>query len=278
MRQLRWAELTGKRGFCHAAVTRLGLRAETLLHRHDFHELFLVLEGSGWHQRGTERIPLRPGHLVFVRPEDAHRFATADGGLTFVNVAAPTPWIRNLAAVVELPPGWQDAGEPRGHVMLSGAPQSELHRLIFRLLEASAEPETPVLVWSHAARAAVPAPDVANLPPAWLVALHRDLQRPDWMGEPITFWQRRSGRSPEHLARSCRRYYGVPLNELINRARVARVQYLLQTTDEKVTTLAFAAGYNNLAHFYRVFERLAGQTPQAWRRRTANRLVPGSPS
>lgn len=57
---------------------------------------------------------------------------------------------------------------------------------------------------------------------------------------------------------------------------MARVQFLLQTTEEKITTLAYEVGYNNLAHFYRVFERLVG-APQAWRRRAATHLVPGSP-
>lgn len=278
MRQLLWNTLEGKRGKCHAAVTRLAPQARTLLHRHDFHELFLVLDGSGVHHRGAEDISLHPGHLVFVRPEDTHGFSTAEGELAFVNVAVSAAWIRNVTEVVEFPADWQNAGEPRGHVLLTEAGRRELHRLIFRLLEPRTDPEILVLVWTRAARAAAASDGSTAIPPAWLSTLHRDLQRPEWLAEPIAFWQERSGRSPEHLARSCRRFYGVPLNELINQARIARVLYLLQTTDEKVTTLAFSVGYNNLAHFYRVFERLTGETPQAWRRRTAARLVPVGPS
>lgn len=142
-------------------------------------------------------------------------------------------------------------------------------------MESTREPEILVAAWSRAIHATTQKAASRDAPPPWLEALHRDLQRPEWMGESLSFWQKRSGRSPEHLARSCRRFYEVPLNELVNRARITRVQFLLQTTDEKIPTVAIEAGYNNLAHFYRVFERLVGETPHAWRRQTAQRTVPG---
>jgi AraC family cel operon transcriptional repressor len=277
MRRLRWNELGGKQGMCHVAVTRLGARTETLPHRHDFHEMFLVLEGSGTHRRGRERIPLKPGHLVFVEPDDGHSFSTGPGeALDFVNVAVPRNWLGHLEKVADLPDGWRRAGTPRGHLLPWEESRRELRMLIFRLMEATREPEALVTTWIRAAHAGKGPVSSPQTPPSWLSSLHRDLQNPALVAEPIGFWQKRAGRSAEHLARSCRRFYGLPLNELLNRARIARVQFLLQTTEEKVTTLAFAAGYNNLAHFYRVFERLTGETPHSWRRRTAARLVPGS--
>jgi len=279
MRRLLWKELGGKQGLFHAAATRLGAKSLTLPHTHDFHEMFLVLGGSGTHRRGRDHIPLQPGHLVFVEPDDGHCFSTGDREtLEFVNVAVPRTWPRQLEKLAELPLDWRSAGTPRGHVLLGDESRRELRRLIYRLMDFNRDPEALITAWVRAAHARSRSTLSPDTPPAWLCTLHRDLQNPDLLAEPICFWQKRSGRSAEHLARSCRRFYDAPLNELINRARIARVQYLLQTTEEKVTTLAFAVGYNNLAHFYRVFERLIGETPHCWRRRTSTRLVPDSES
>jgi AraC family cel operon transcriptional repressor len=277
MQRLRWNNLGGKQGRFHAAVTRLGSRTQTLPHTHDFYEMFLVLKGSGTHRRGSEYIPLRPGLLVFVDVDDRHSFSTASGEtLEFVNLAVSRTWLGHLEKLAALPKDWRHKGPSRGHVLLEKETFRELRLLIFQLLEPDPKPETLVTIWMRAAQAGVRPSPVRETPPSWLSSLHRDLQNPAFLAEPIGFWQKRAGRSAEHLARSCRRFYGRPLNELINRARISRVQLLLQTTDEKVTTLAFAVGYNNLAHFYRVFERLTGETPHSWRRRAACRLVPGS--
>lgn len=283
MLRLLWKNLGGKQGMFHVAVTRLGSEARrpphTLQHTHDFHEMFLVLSGSGTHRRDRKHIPLEPGHLVFVEPEDSHCFSTGPGEtLEFVNVAVSSSWLRQLEKVAELPRDWRLAGSPRGHVLLGDEARRELRQLIFRLMDANREPESLVTAWIRAAHAQNRSHPSPGTPPAWLSSLCRELQNPSFLTEPIGFWQKRAGRSAEHLARCCRRFYGAPLNELINRARVSRVQYLLQTTDDKVTTIAFAVGYNNLAHFYRVFERLTGETPHSWKKRASARLVPGSGS
>ncbi len=238
--------------------------------------MFLILEGTGWHKRGGVEIPLRAGHLVFVQPEDAHNFSTGPReSLDFVNVAVSSRWIKNLTVVLDLPTGWQSAGHPPGHFLVERDMQKRLRQLMFRLMEPNREVDALIAAWVCAIQGATPKPTSPEVPPPWLELLHRDLQRPEWMEQNLAFWQKRSGRSPEHLARSCRRFYGVPLSELVNRARIGHAQLLLQTRDEKITTVAFAAGYNNLAHFYRVFARIVGVTPDVWRRQASKRVVPG---
>lgn len=276
MTRLRWKTLTGKRGLYHAAVTRLAPGMRTFLHSQDFWEMFLVLEGAGWHLRNHHKIPLQPGHLVVVSPTDTHAFSTgATQTLTFVNVAVSARWWKGFHDVVEAPPGWERSNRPSGHFLLPSAAAESLRLLLFQLMEPGVEKNsTLLLAWVQALSAAIkPEKNPTTVPP-WLEQLHRDMHRPDLISENTAFWQKRSARSPEHLARSCRRYYGAPLNELINRARIERAKFLLQTSDIKVTTAAFESGYNNLAHFYRVFQRLTGRTPRDWRNAAARHAVP----
>ena len=89
------------------------------------------------------------------------------------------------------------------------------------------------------------------------------------IAEPIQYWQKKSGRSPEHLARSCRAFYLCTPTDLLNQRRIDRAKILLRSTDEKVISIAFACGFGNLANFYRNFSARAGMLPTTWRHQAA---------
>jgi AraC family transcriptional activator of mar-sox-rob regulon len=57
---------------------------------------------------------------------------------------------------------------------------------------------------------------------------------------------------------------GVSLRRWIEQQRVERAKGLLQQTDQPVTQVAFAVGYNSLQTFTEAFKRQTGQTPGAW--------------
>jgi AraC family cel operon transcriptional repressor len=113
--------------------------------------------------------------------------------------------------------------------------------------------------------------------PPWLVALLSEMQAAPAPLETIAHWQRRSGRSAEHLARTCRRHLNCTLTETIVRFRLEHVKRAIMTSNEKVMTMAFAAGFENLSYFYRRFRQLEGCTPKQWQaRHTSYAAVPGS--
>jgi len=260
----------------YAAVTRLHPGQVTEAHTHDFFETFLVLDGSGIHHWNRRKIPLQRGHLVVIRPEDAHWFSAAPREpVVFINVAVAASWWRTFHRLVGLEQGWEGAGEPRGHRLLHSQELMHLRPRLQELEDAGANPSTRLAdAWMHiadlfhgraASRAAVP---------EWLEAWRREISASaERLAEPIGYWQRRSGRSPEHLARSCRRYYGLTPGEVLNRARVERVKLLLRTTDAKVITIALDCGFPNLSNFHRHFLRGTGTTPALWRR-SATATVP----
>ena len=75
------------------------------------------------------------------------------------------------------------------------------------------------------------------------------------------------GLSRSHLSRLFRRQTGVPLVEFRNRLRVERFMSLYGT-GQKMTMLAAAldAGFGSYAQFHRVFKRITGISPAAYRR------------
>ncbi len=265
MRKLLFESL-GQPTHCpHMHVTHLTNKNPSIPHSHDFYEVFLVTEGQGVHHLNRQKTLLRPGHLEVVSPKDAHCYSTAAaGGLVFFNLAVSTPWWQAWHTLMGLPE-W--VGRRRSVVLTP----AETQRLAADLgaVGLGKNPMETTRLWGQIKEfvTAKATPRENQKCPDWLEAVRLELAAmPQALPEPIAYWQRRSGRSPEHLARSCRRFYGITFSELINRARIERAQFLLRTTDEKVTTIAYDCGFENLAHFYRVFARLTGHTPGIWRK------------
>ena len=71
--------------------------------------------------------------------------------------------------------------------------------------------------------------------------------------------------SPSSFSRAFRRTTGRTFTAFLHEARVARACRLLIETDAKTTAVALDSGFENLSNFNRIFKRLAGTTPSAYR-------------
>ena len=71
---------------------------------------------------------------------------------------------------------------------------------------------------------------------------------------------------PQALARFFRRHTGSSLIGYVQALRIGRACQLLLEPDSRIADCAHRAGFHGLAHFNRVFRRLQGCPPLAWRR------------
>ena len=275
--RVRFAELKVRPNRAHVHVTRLGPGQRSQLHDHDFFEVFLVLQGTATHHLNGRPETIAAGDLVALGPSDRHCYTTAaDGLLTFVNVAIAAETWTALRTLMGLPRNTEAK-----KVRLPPPLAKPLGRRL-RQLESSDDPTELLQTWKTVTDALEPPrgphPTALPAPPPWLETFRRDLAAmPEALGEPIVFWQQRCACSPEHLARVCRRHYGLTPSGLINAARVERAKYLLRATDRKIVSIAFESGFGNMANFHRTFARLVGMTPNAWRQAAAA-VVPLVPS
>jgi AraC family transcriptional regulator len=74
------------------------------------------------------------------------------------------------------------------------------------------------------------------------------------------------GLSVPHFARAFGRSFGEPPHLYVIQRRLDRARRLMLTSDMALSELAVACGFNDQAHFCRLFRRHTGRTPAAWRR------------
>jgi AraC family transcriptional regulator len=76
--------------------------------------------------------------------------------------------------------------------------------------------------------------------------------------------------SPFHFNVAFRKSVGDSPHEYIIRRRMERAQGLMLSTDASLSDIAATCGLADQAHFTRLFRRVVGESPGAWRRARAN--------
>jgi AraC family transcriptional regulator len=72
--------------------------------------------------------------------------------------------------------------------------------------------------------------------------------------------------NPSHFGRAFRNSFGEPPHEFVIRRRVERAQGLMLSTDASLTDIALDCGLADQSHLTRLFRRIVGESPRAWRR------------
>jgi transcriptional regulator GlxA family with amidase domain len=78
--------------------------------------------------------------------------------------------------------------------------------------------------------------------------------------------------SPFHFAVAFRNSVGESPHEHLIRRRVERAQGLMLSTDKPLSLIAIECGLADQAHLTRLFRRIVGESPAAWRRARVNPL------
>ena len=70
----------------------------------------------------------------------------------------------------------------------------------------------------------------------------------------------------KYLGRLFKRETGKTIHEYVNEKRIRRAEQLLRSTDDSIINISERVGFNNVTYFNRIFKKLHGKSPAAYRK------------
>lgn len=244
-------------------------------HRHDrLHQLLLLRTGGGMARLDADELPLPPSTLVNVPIGTVHAFTFEPGtdGLvmtladeTIDELLARDGDVRRALAKAWVAPADASVTEPMAQLADEYAGRSAARALVLRGLLAT--------LLGRAARLGGrddPAqPDMAQSDIlSRFEALLESHYRQHWR---VSDYARELAITPTHLSRVLREATGEPASRLIDERLVREARRQLAFTHLSIATIAYTLGFEDPALFTRVFTRVAGRSPRAFRQQLASR-------
>ena len=243
-------------------------------HRHDYHELIWVREGTGRHLIDGVAVPVRPYTLTLIGRGAVHVFQAARVGRGGLLRFAP-----ELVADGRLAPGWLLAGRGGRTVTVPRGEADALEAAFAALAAEAARPSdgfsadlerhlvSVVLLWTErwydAQRTERRAGDDSD------VELFRrfsaQLERDFRSHHDAAHYADALAVPPAALARALNEVTGRSTKELVTDRVMLEASRLLRFTDATVGEVAHAAGFTDPLYFSRAFKRHAGAAPMAYR-------------
>lgn len=248
---------------------------------HDFWKILLVFHGSGLLQEDVRNHPIHTGDVILVPPGTVH--AVKDAGavpLSLYGICIQSDFLKRLPTSIGLPGNLRLYTRPLWSAEMAGL-------LRFLLIEQSRPtPGSPAwitgltwqiigLLWRGDGRKST-APVTESTPGGLarqrVAAYAQELPRNFHKEFSIDEVAGRLGLSRRRFTQLFRDATGESWLQMIRRLRINHARWLLRNTSRSITAVAFESGFSDLSHFYRVFGKTSGLSPEAWRKKALTKL------
>lgn len=253
----------------HIARVTIHSRYDLSLHSHDYAEIFWIENGNGFHIINGQKIPLKPGNLVMIRPDDEHTFASTSVGLTVMNLAFPADtldYLRERYFADHNSYFWINTPIPY-HVLIDMA----LIRRISQKAEKTWKYKKSkfyldtLLLFIFGLIAANKDLEIDSQAPVWLHNAIQEYTTPELFKQGANGFAALCEKNIDHVNRVVRTAYNKTLSELITELRMSFAARQLSMTNNPIKVICNDCGFTNLGHFYKTFKEAFNQTPTAYR-------------
>jgi AraC-like DNA-binding protein len=255
-------------------------------HAHSFFELFFIEAGEGWYTVGNCQIWAKSGDLFLIAPGEVHDPSGLDRATKWVvgfSADALNPTYAGADILLMLPDRLLNSfiqtesaetkhfyipTEMRSRwLILLGQLKSELCDKEFGFTEATRALlillliETARLTASELPESKKSSPQARPIVKQVLRFIDANYSNSIGLQEVA----KEVNLSPAYLTDMIRRETGKTVLSWIVERRMTEARRLLLETDRAINQIAEAVGYFDAGYFIRLFRRLNGTTPQAWR-------------
>jgi AraC-like DNA-binding protein len=257
------------------AVERRTPQSRFPLHDHEFNEIVVVMSGNGWHVLNEEPRLITCGEIFYIRAEDRHAFEEVHD-LFLTNVLFRTDLLghgSSLAGVLDMDE--QPVGRRRNWQINENV-LKQLTPLLDNLYQESrsGDPLANVMTEALFLQLAVAlqrnrfAADGECLPSGSMLGHVLTYLRHN-CAEQIDFDDvaRRFGYSLHNFTRMFKDATATSPHNYLVRLRLGIAMRALRTSDDSVTDIAFASGFNDSNYFSYSFRKLTGLAPTEYRKR-----------
>lgn len=249
-------------------------------HRHNAYEFFFVLKGRAAHRINGKKEELREGDLVFLNLGASHAFEVPEpGSFEIVNVIfLPEIFLAGL-------PNAKDQSWKKNFLEPFYLPRHRLHpeasersRIVWVLEEILAEfrekrrnhPRVIASLMSYffelVMRLYLSKEEPGRNASSRFLPIHAFVG--EHFTEPITLAGLASKfkMTEPYLSAAFKKNFGLSFKTFLTVKRIEYAKFLLRTSQQPITDIAFEAGFENLATFERSFKKTAGASPSEFRK------------
>jgi len=254
----------------HLARVNITSSLDLSLHLHDYAELFWIEKGSGEHFVNESKIKLNPGNLVMIRPNDTHTFLSKGKGLSLINIAFTLETLdifRNRYFNDSELYFWNNSKFPfqmklnentLRRISLRAEDSMKNYRsflqldslLLFIFLQITVNEKAPV----------------NSEIPMWLLNAVQNYNNPESFKLGVKGFAELCERNINYVNRIVNIHYKKTLTEFVNEFKMQYSANQLIMTSMPIKVICSNCGFQNIAHFYKVFKSRFNQTPREYRK------------
>ncbi len=252
----------------------------TSLHEHDFYEFVVFIDGKSRHEHNAKSCVAQKGMLFLIKPGEYHQFlAYHNNAAKHINFSITPESLKELSALV-----WKDEvlqkidawDMPNGLTL----PQENFAFIISELERLNQYSMASKNLYAI----------VKNIIVMLMIFLvdrletielfSNDKNRPEWMNdflktlnEPNVFTMKLKDIYPlapysqSMLNSYFKKYVGTTLISYITTLKISYACTLLRHTDSSPLEISNKIAYDSLSHFNRIFKKITGMSPVAYRKK-----------
>ncbi|MCI1778471.1 MAG: helix-turn-helix transcriptional regulator [Bacteroidales bacterium] len=239
-------------------------------HDHDYFEVFWVTDGDGYQIVNDQRMPLIKQDIIFMRPADMHSIYCGSDGLTIINLSFSQQtgnfyheryfknknvlfWSRtSLPVKKHLDLDFMKLLTDMAHDIMGNPPDYlQLDSLFITLFKnmSKIQSNTPLVV------------------PAWLNHAIKMYQTPAQFKQGSESFIDACRRNPSYVNRVIKKYFHETMTQMLNEKKMRYAAIQLSQLNTPIKRICSDCGFDNMGHFFRVFKKIYGLTPNKYRLR-----------